>query len=144
VATSKGALFRHNKQNSFSFSRWPACWAATWWLRLAGGRLERVEHHGFWAPVRLRFVPIPYALVNYAAAFAGVRPGVFVTATAVGLAPAITLNRRLVIIASEGELILALGSHKQVQRLTRLMVLRNTRVKTFYRLKLEFFLLACI
>ncbi|HEX2252042.1 MAG TPA: VTT domain-containing protein [Thermoanaerobaculia bacterium] len=64
-------------------------------VRLAGRRLERVEHlverHGFWALVRLRFVPIPYALVNYAAAFAGVRPGVFLTATAIGLAPAITL-----------------------------------------------------
>ncbi|HUO87229.1 MAG TPA: VTT domain-containing protein, partial [Thermoanaerobaculia bacterium] len=41
--------------------------------------------------VRLRFVPIPDALVNYAAALAGVRPSVFLSATAIGLAPAVAL-----------------------------------------------------
>lgn len=50
-----------------------------------------VERHGFWTLVRLRFVPIPYAAVNYAAALAGVRPGTFLGATALGLAPAAAL-----------------------------------------------------
>lgn len=63
--------------------------------QILGGRLARVEHaverHGFWTLVRLRFVPIPYALVNYAAALAGVRTGTFLVATAVGLAPAVAL-----------------------------------------------------
>jgi len=62
---------------------------------LFGERLRRiegmVERHGFWALVRIRFVPLPYALVNYAAAVAGVRPGVFLGATALGLAPSITV-----------------------------------------------------
>lgn len=63
--------------------------------QLLGPRLatiERtVERHGFWTLVRLRFVPIPYAAVNYAAALAGVRPGTFLAATAIGLAPATAL-----------------------------------------------------
>lgn len=63
--------------------------------QLLGPRLaaiERtVERHGFWTLVRLRFVPIPFAAVNYAAALAGVRPGIFLVATAVGLAPAVAL-----------------------------------------------------
>lgn len=63
--------------------------------RLLGDKLARVERvverHGFWTLVRLRFVPIPYAVVNYAAALAGVRPGTFLLATAVGLLPAVAL-----------------------------------------------------
>jgi uncharacterized membrane protein YdjX (TVP38/TMEM64 family) len=63
--------------------------------QVLGDRLAKVEHaverHGFWTLVRLRFVPIPYALVNYAAALAGVRTGTFLGATALGLAPAVAL-----------------------------------------------------
>lgn len=62
---------------------------------LLGERLERVERlverHGFWTLVRLRFVPIPFALVNYAAGLSRVPAGSFLTATAVGLVPAVTL-----------------------------------------------------
>jgi len=62
---------------------------------LLGERLERVERlverHGFWTLVRLRFVPIPYALVNYAAALARVPASVFLSATAVGLVPAVAV-----------------------------------------------------
>lgn len=62
---------------------------------LLGSRIraleELVERHGFWTLVRIRFVPIPYPLVNYAAALAGVRPSVFLTATALGLVPAIAV-----------------------------------------------------
>jgi uncharacterized membrane protein YdjX (TVP38/TMEM64 family) len=63
--------------------------------QVLGDRLARVERaverHGFWTLVRLPFVPIPYALVNYAAALAGVRTGTFLGATALGLAPAVAL-----------------------------------------------------
>jgi len=59
---------------------------------LLGSRLTLleglVERHGFWTLVRLRLIPIPYFMVNYAAALAGVRPAVFLGATALGLAPA--------------------------------------------------------
>lgn len=62
---------------------------------LLGGRMklleEMVEKHSFWTLVRIRFVPIPYALVNYAAAMAGVRPAVFLGATLLGLVPSITV-----------------------------------------------------
>lgn len=62
---------------------------------LFGERLRRiegmVERHGFWTLVRIRFVPVPYVLVNYAAAVTGVRPATFLGATALGLAPSITV-----------------------------------------------------
>ena len=62
---------------------------------LLGSRLTSietlVERHGFWTLVRLRFVPIPYFIVNYAAALAGVQPAVFLGATALGLVPSIAL-----------------------------------------------------
>lgn len=62
---------------------------------LLGGRLkvleQMVERHGFWTLVRIRFIPIPFALVNYAAALAGVRPAVFLGATALGLAPSVAV-----------------------------------------------------
>jgi len=58
---------------------------------LLGSRLtlieNLVERHGFWTLVRLRLVPIPYFVVNYAAALAGVRPATFCGATALGLVP---------------------------------------------------------
>lgn len=62
---------------------------------LAGPRLKRVErqvhHHGFWALVALRFVPIPFPAVNFGAALAGARFMRYALATAVGLTPSIVL-----------------------------------------------------
>jgi uncharacterized membrane protein YdjX (TVP38/TMEM64 family) len=59
-------------------------------VHLTRGRLARVERllsrRGFWPLARIRFLPIPFALVNYGAALAGMPPGVFYSATAVGLA----------------------------------------------------------
>ena len=56
-----------------------------------GHRLKRVEQkiarRGFWSLVGIRFLPIPYPLVNYTAALAGVRPGLFLPTTAIGLIP---------------------------------------------------------
>jgi uncharacterized membrane protein YdjX (TVP38/TMEM64 family) len=56
-----------------------------------GHKLKRVEQRiarrGFWSLVGIRFLPIPYPLVNYTAALAGVRPGLFLATTVIGLIP---------------------------------------------------------
>jgi phospholipase D1/2 len=62
---------------------------------LAGKRLRRVERaiarRGFWSLVAVRFVPLPFPLVNYGAALAGLRPALFLTTTAIGIAPTVTI-----------------------------------------------------
>jgi uncharacterized membrane protein YdjX (TVP38/TMEM64 family) len=62
-------------------------------LHLVGNRLKRVERavhrRGFWGMVGLRFLPVPYPLVNYTAALAGVRPALFLITTAIGLIPGV-------------------------------------------------------
>lgn len=61
-------------------------------VHLAGARLQRVERliarRGFWPLVRTRFLPIPFPLVNWGAALAGVPVGLFLITTAIGLVPA--------------------------------------------------------
>lgn len=64
--------------------------------RLArGGRLRRTERRlaraDFWSLVAVRFVPVPFPLVNFAAALAGVPAGRFLAATAVGLTPSVVV-----------------------------------------------------
>lgn len=60
---------------------------------LLGDNLRRIERmldrQAFELLVGLRFLPIPFPLVNFAMAMAGVPLGRFTTSTAVGLAPAI-------------------------------------------------------
>lgn len=64
-------------------------------LHLVGNRLKKVERaiarRGFWGLVGARFLPLPYPLVNYCAALAGVRPALFLTTTAIGLIPGVTV-----------------------------------------------------
>lgn len=75
--------------------------ASTYWLgrvlgrdfvlHLLGRRLRRVERlvarrGGFWSLMGIRFLPFPFALVNYCAAFVGIRPGLFLSSTFTGLA----------------------------------------------------------
>ena len=75
--------------------------AATYWLgrvlgrdfvlHLFGKRLKRVERlvarrGGFASLMGIRFLPLPFALVNYCAAFVGIRPALFLSSTFVGLA----------------------------------------------------------
>jgi len=59
---------------------------------LAGNRLKKVERaiarRGFWSLVTLRLLPIPYPLVNYCAALAGIPPVLFMVTTVLGLIPA--------------------------------------------------------
>jgi len=55
-------------------------------------RAERIlERHGFWALVRVRFLPIPFSVINYGAALAGIRWPVFISATTIGLAPSMVI-----------------------------------------------------
>src|SRR6185436_19747038 len=64
-------------------------------VHLVGKRLKPVERaiarRGFWSFVGVRFLPIPYPLVNYCAAFVGIRPGFFLLTTAIGLIPSLTI-----------------------------------------------------
>jgi uncharacterized membrane protein YdjX (TVP38/TMEM64 family) len=62
---------------------------------VAGHRLRKVEtaigRRGFWNLVALRFLPLPFPLINYGAALAGVRPTLFLTTTAIGIAPTVAI-----------------------------------------------------
>lgn len=65
-------------------------------VQLAGQeRIESVERllakHGFWNLVRIRFIPVPFPVVNFGAAMAGVRLSTFLTSSALGLLPAILI-----------------------------------------------------
>ncbi len=57
-------------------------------IRLAEAVFDR---HGFWPLVQTRFMPIPYALVNFAMALAGVRFPLFLATTVLGIIPAGTI-----------------------------------------------------
>ena len=55
-------------------------------------KAERVlERHGFWNLVRSRFLPIPFGLINFGAALAGIRLPAFILASAIGLAPSMVI-----------------------------------------------------
>ena len=55
-------------------------------------RAEKIlARHGFWAMVRVRFLPIPFSVINYGAALAGVRWPVFITTSIIGLAPSMVI-----------------------------------------------------
>lgn len=64
-------------------------------VRLARGRLKKIERRlsraDFWSLVAIRFVPIPFPLVNFAAGLAGVPASRFLVSSAVGLIPAVTV-----------------------------------------------------
>lgn len=55
-------------------------------------RVERIlERHGFWTLVRVRFLPIPFSVINYGAALAGIRWPMFITSSTLGLAPSMVI-----------------------------------------------------
>lgn len=65
-------------------------------VHIVGERWERqaeelVSRHGFGAVMRSRFLPIPFAVVNYAAALAGLPFRSFALATLIGLTPSMLL-----------------------------------------------------
>jgi uncharacterized membrane protein YdjX (TVP38/TMEM64 family) len=55
----------------------------------AGKRLKKIEQQiarrGFWGLVGIRFLPIPFAVVNYTAALVGIPPGLFLSTLTLGL-----------------------------------------------------------
>jgi uncharacterized membrane protein YdjX (TVP38/TMEM64 family) len=65
-------------------------------VRVTGKRLRRAERiferHGFWPLVQTRFMPIPFAVVNFGAALSGVRPLFFLVASTVGLIPSTLIH----------------------------------------------------
>ena len=65
-------------------------------VHLAGPRLRRAERaferRGFWPLVQVRFLPIPFWLVSYGAALAGVKAAQFLITSTVGLAPATVMH----------------------------------------------------
>lgn len=74
---------------SFFLARWLG---RDFVVHVMGERLQRVERmvarRGFWTWVRIRFLPIPFPVVNYGAALAGVPAALFLVATGLGLIPA--------------------------------------------------------
>ncbi len=65
-------------------------------VQLAGKRLRRAERvferRGFWTLVQARFVPFPFPVVSYGAAFAGVKASRFFITSAIGLLPATVMH----------------------------------------------------
>jgi len=64
--------------------------------RVTGDRLRRaeraLERHGFWPLVQTRFLPLPFPVVNFGAALAGVEVGRFVAASFLGLVPSTVIH----------------------------------------------------
>lgn len=64
--------------------------------RLAGEKLRRAEkvfeRQGFWPLVQTRFLPVPFPLVSYAAALAGVGATQFFVTSVIGLLPATVMH----------------------------------------------------
>lgn len=56
-------------------------------------RLEKMdrllERHAFWTLIRIRFIPVPFPVVNFGAALVGVELPTFLAATSIGLAPSV-------------------------------------------------------
>jgi len=65
-------------------------------LQITGDRFRRAERftdrHGFWPLVQTRFLPLPFAVVNFGAALAGVSPGLFAASAVVGIVPSTVLH----------------------------------------------------
>jgi uncharacterized membrane protein YdjX (TVP38/TMEM64 family) len=63
---------------------------------LVGPKLKRAERifetQGFWPLVQIRYLPVPFSVVNYGAALAGVRPALFLTSSALGLLPSALIH----------------------------------------------------
>ena len=65
-------------------------------VHVTRGKLRRVENAfergGFWPLVQTRFMPLPFPLVNFGAALAGISPSLFLTTTTVGTVPATLIH----------------------------------------------------
>ena len=79
-------------------------------VHILGSKLEPVERmlerSGFWTLFRLRFVPVPFPLINYGASLAGMPFGTYLAASALSLAPGsfvVTYFSATLVTAAEGE-----------------------------------------
>lgn len=65
-------------------------------VRIAGDRLRQAEkvfqHRAFWPLVQTRFLPIPFSVVSYGAAMAGVKASMFLGSSALGILPATVVH----------------------------------------------------
>ncbi len=65
-------------------------------VRVTGDRFRRAERmlnrQGIWPLIQIRFMPIPYPVVNFAAALSGVAPRRFMFASVIGLVPATLIH----------------------------------------------------
>ena len=65
-------------------------------VQLAGPKLRRAEllfeKRGFWPLVQVRFLPVPFSVVGYGAALAGVSTGRYFITSFIGLLPATVLH----------------------------------------------------
>jgi phospholipase D1/2 len=65
-------------------------------VQLAGARLRKAEmlfeKRGFWPLVQVRLLPIPFSVVCYAAALAGVPTGRYFVTSLIGIAPATLMH----------------------------------------------------
>lgn len=78
---------------SYALARWLG---RDFVVHIAGERLQRAEKlfekRGFWPLVQVRFLPVPFPVVNYGAALAGVKAPLFLASSAVGLGPMTLLH----------------------------------------------------
>lgn len=65
-------------------------------MQILGSRAARIERmadrHGFWPLVQTRFLPLPFPVVNFGAALAGVSPSRFAIASVLGLIPSTMIH----------------------------------------------------
>ncbi len=91
-------------------------------LRITGKRIRKVERavnrQGFWPLVQLRFLPIPYPVINFASALAGVPAKRFLAASVIGLIPATLIHSYFI-----ARLIYASGDERVTQGMTYAAVL---------------------
>jgi len=82
-------------------------------LHVTGDRMRRTERlfqrHGFWPLVQVHFLPVPFPVVNFGAALAGVPLSVFMTATVVGIIPSTVIHTYFI-----SELVTTVGYERAV------------------------------
>ena len=65
-------------------------------VRVTGDRFRKAERlinrQGMWPLIQVRFMPIPYPVINFAAALSGVPPRTFITGSVIGLIPATLIH----------------------------------------------------
>jgi len=90
-------------------------------IHVTGERMRRAERlfqrRGFWPLVQTRFLPVPFPVVNFGAALAGVRPPLFLTATLVGLIPSTVVHTYFIaeLVSSQGrERLITLAAYAAV------------------------------